>query len=100
MRQYEDDLKEIKVISQSIQPDVITGKDAEVEIKRHEEEELRTERMLGRRFLTEIDDSEAGSTISAINERHQPELMMKQFLEEMQEQVKDATESEKMQKRM
>jgi hypothetical protein len=44
------------------------------------EEEIKTEKMLGNRYLTKIDDDEAGSMLARINEKNQPDLMMKQFL--------------------
>lgn len=75
-------------MSSAIESDVITEKDAEIDVQRHEQEELRTEQMLGKRFLTEVDPSEGGSTLEEINQKHQPELMMQQFLEEMKEEMK------------
>jgi hypothetical protein len=40
------------------------------------QEEIRTEKILGSRYLTKIDDEEAGSAIEDINRRNHPDLMM------------------------
>jgi hypothetical protein len=40
------------------------------------QEEIRTEKILGSRYLTKIDDAEAGSAIEDINRRNHPDLMM------------------------
>lgn len=52
-------------MSSSIEKDVITEEDAVQDVKQHLEEEIRTEKILGKRYITEIDDG--GSTVERIN---------------------------------
>ena len=49
--------------------------------------------MLGNRYLTKIDDDEAGSMLARINEKNQPDLMMKQFLQEFQDEFQNQAEA-------
>jgi hypothetical protein len=69
-------------MSEAIEDDVIDHRDAELDINKHMKEEIDTEKMLGSRYLTKIDDSEAGSALEDINRRNHPELMMKQFFQD------------------
>jgi hypothetical protein len=82
LAQYEHDLKDIQSMSESIEDDVIDNRDAELDISKHMKEEIDTEKMLGSKYLTKIDDSEAGSALEDINRRNHPELMMKQFFQD------------------
>ena len=68
---------EIRQLSQNLEEDVIGEVDAEEDVKKGLEEEIRTEKILGNRYLTKIEDYEAGSTIERINQKNQAEVMMK-----------------------
>lgn len=63
-------------MSDAIEDDVIDNNDAEQEVNTHMQEEIKTEKILGSRYLTKIDDAEGGSAIEDINRRNHPELMM------------------------
>lgn len=80
-------------MSDAIEDDVIDNKDAEQELNSHMQEEIRTEKILGSRYLTKIDDAEAGSAIEDINRRNHPELMMQQFFQEFQDKVESENTS-------
>ncbi len=74
-------------MSESIEKDVIVEEDAVKDVKRHLREEIETEKRLGSRFLAKIDDEEAGSTISEVNRKYQGDLMMKSFLQDLNEEA-------------
>ena len=81
-------------MSDAIEDDVIDNKDAEQEVNTHMQEEIRTEKILGSRYLTKIDDADAGSTLEDINRRNHPELMMQQFFKEYQDKVESENSKE------
>jgi len=64
LRDYEAELKEIQTLSEAIEEDVIKEEDAVLAVKNQLAEEINTEKRLGSRYLTEILDSEAGSTLA------------------------------------
>ncbi len=61
LRDYENNMKEIKEMSNAIEDDVINEEDAINEVKQHMQEERNLEKRLGSRFIAKIDDEEAGS---------------------------------------
>ena len=81
-------------MSDAIEDDVIDNNDAEQEVNIHMQEEIRTEKILGSRYLTKIDDAEAGSAIEDINRRNHPDLMMQQFFKEYQDKVESENTNE------
>ena len=81
-------------MSDAIEDDVIDNKDAEQEVNTHMQEEIRTEKILGSRYLTKIDDADAGSALEDINRRNHPELMMQQFFKEYQDKVENENSKE------
>lgn len=89
LTQYEQDLKEIQTMSETIEDDVIDSKDAEQDVNEHMQEEIRTEKMLGARYMAKIDDADAGSALEDVNRRNHPDLMMKQFFQEYQDKVEN-----------
>lgn len=70
-----------------MESDVITEKDAEMDVKQHLLQEQRIEKILGSRYISKIKDQEAGSTISTINEKNSEQVMMNQFFDEFNETI-------------
>lgn len=93
LSQYEQDLKEIQTMSETIEDDVIDSKDAEQDVNAHMQEEIRTEKILGSRYMAKIDDAEAGSALEDVNRRNHPDLMMQQFFQEYQTKVENENTS-------
>ena len=72
LKNYEDDLSELKRKEKEIpEEDVITAADETRVIKEHLEEEQALERRAGRRYLTAIDSESdvLGSTLESVNRR-------------------------------
>ena len=60
----------------SLGKDIITEDDAKREIQDNDKEEQEIERQLGNKYLTKIEDDEAGSTLGEVNKKHQESLIM------------------------
>ncbi len=89
IKDYEEELKEIQLMSSSIDEDVIKEEDAVRAVKNQLAEEIETEQRLGKRFLTEVLDEEAGSKLESINERNQADIMMQQFFGEAKQGLEE-----------
>lgn len=70
LNNYEKELQEINAMKSSLETDVITEKDEINEINQHFKEEERTERMLGKKYLADIDEKEAGSILEEVNKKN------------------------------
>ncbi|CDW83616.1 UNKNOWN [Stylonychia lemnae] len=85
LEDYQKDFDEIKNLSQTIEPDVITNEFAEEAVRRYQREDILLEQRLGNKYLTKIDAKEGGSTHEAINRKLSENLQMDNFLSKVKE---------------
>lgn len=98
LAEYQKDLVEIQKLHSTIEEDVIKEDHAEMDVKRHLQEEIITEKRLGSRYLTRISDEEAGSTIEKVNKQSEASIMIQQFLKEYEQNIQKEEDAEKAQK--
>ena len=72
----------------SLEKDIFDDAHAAQDIKNFEAREARMEKMLGQRFLTRVSPDESGSTISAINKKQHQKLVMDDFLQKVENDVR------------